>query len=322
MKKFFYLALAALTISLASCGDGNAPDYVYLSANAPEGAIKGVFSVGPKTTVWFSQGNLQYKYYYVFSMDGASEWKGFWRFADAQWEVLDAEKNSKINTPLGQHDVLHIDLFGWATCDSPTESSKENNSYPTAFEDWGDNPITNGGKEGGIWRTLTNDEWLYLFHGRANADKLFGHGRIIMSNSTDIVNGIFILPDNWDDAKRAEFRFNSAYSKGIKWVGDEGSGYYDYDNNFENSYAYNEYKVADNSWEEMEKAGVVFLPETYYRVGTETRLWASGMHGVYWSNTSYDADQAYVLYFSSHRLHPRKSHRYYGLSVRLVQDIK
>lgn len=58
-----------------------------------------------------------------------------------------------------------IDLFGWGTGNNPTQSSANIGDY-SDFADWGlVNAIRNGGNETGLWRTLTKDEWAYLFYG-------------------------------------------------------------------------------------------------------------------------------------------------------------
>lgn len=55
MRKLFPLfAFVAIVITFAACGDGNNP----VVNIAPEGAIKGKFSVGAGQQVYFAKGNL------------------------------------------------------------------------------------------------------------------------------------------------------------------------------------------------------------------------------------------------------------------------
>ena len=76
--------------------------------------------------------------------------------------ILYIRFNGKTYNAQGQR----IDLFGWGTGANPTKNSADYNDYST-FTDSGTNPITNGGNQANMWRTLTNDEWNYLFNARA-----------------------------------------------------------------------------------------------------------------------------------------------------------
>jgi len=105
---------------------------------AENGKLPGAFSVSATKKVCFSQGNLQYK---------AST--NTWRFAEDQWEHFGNNQSDN-----------HRDLFGWGTGGAPNKVSLENKDYPT-FTDWGTNAISNGGTG---WRTLTAEEWGYLFN--------------------------------------------------------------------------------------------------------------------------------------------------------------
>ena len=75
-------------------------------------------------------------------------------------------------------------------------------------------------------------------------------------------------------------------------------------------------------WAAMEAAGCVFLPAAGLREGTSVKN--VGSEGRYWSSTPNLAlaNRAYRLYFSSSDVSP-DNHipRYYGYSVRLVQDL-
>ena len=58
---------------------------------------------------------------------------------------------------------------------------KEGTENLTGNNDWGNNSITNGGATTGVWRTLSKDEWVYLFshhtHGWATVEGV--PGRVI-----------------------------------------------------------------------------------------------------------------------------------------------
>lgn len=245
----------------------------------PKGALPGVFSVGENKTVYFSQGNLQYV--------------GTWQFAENQWDYFGES----------QYDD-HRDLFGWGTGDNPNEISKEDAIYAT-FIDWGANAIINGGNEANLWRTLTKDEWVYLFFGRENAATLFGLG------SVNGVNGTILLPDNWVLPTGASFTASTAQG-----LADRGTSYY---NSNGNNFSHNTFTA--EQWSVMESAGAVFLPAAGGRYGTGMRGVGSGVS--YCSATPYDTSYAYGLYFNSDRLiPPNLDNRSYGRSVRLVQDVQ
>ena len=73
-------------------------------------------------------------------------------------------------------------------------------------------------------------------------------------------------------------------------------------------------------WATLEALGAVFLPASGYRNGAGVNYVQS--RGYYWSS-SYDyTNDAYGLDFRSSRLYLQDSYyRYYGYSVRLVQDL-
>ena len=241
-------------------------DTVYITDE--EGGLTGRFSVSATTTVQFSKGNLQYK---------AST--NTWRFAEPQYDVADYD-----NTKIGASDSTWIDLFGWGTGNNPTFTSHTATDYST-FVDWGANAISNGGNTANTWRTLSKDEWMYLFNTRANAANLYGQG------SVNGMNGVILLPDNW------------TLPTGISFVSGIG-------------YSNNVYTTAQ--WSVMESAGAVFLPAgggrdgaTVVSIGEEVR---------YWSSTEVDSEHAYYMYFNTTRYNPESSnYRDRGQSVRLVR---
>ena len=79
--------------------------------------------------------------------------------------------------------------------------------------------------------------------------------------------------------------------------------------------------ISDDDWTLLENNGAVFLPAAGYRNGTSVSN--VGYEGVYWSSTSVDDSRAYYLYFnSSGSINPQNTNpRYFGYSVRLVQDV-
>ena len=252
-----------------------------LWASSIPGALSGRFTINASgDKVQFSQGNLQYV--------------GTWQFAENQWDCF---STSQYND--------HRDLFGWGTGDAPNKVSKNNGDYGT-FTDWGTNAITNGGNtENSGWRTLTKDEWVYLFYSRVNASTLFGFGSVAG------VNGLIILPDNWTTPEGASFTASTTLG-----LTNQGSYYYNGNND---NYSHNTYTA--EQWAVMESAGAVFLPAAAYRHGVDSNIQYTYQGGFYWSSTPYDSDKAYYLNFYYHSLDPQfKEMRYGGRPVRLVRS--
>lgn len=249
------------------------------------GVLTGEFSVSATEKVHFSQGNLQYQ----ASTDT-------WRFAENQYDII-GNDNANISASYSGW----IDLFGWGTGNNPTKSSTNYSDYST-FVDWGVNAISNGGNEANLWRTLTSDEWGYLFKTRTNAASLFGLG------SVNGINGTIILPDNWSTPQAISF--TPSTSQGLS---DQGSYYY---NENENNFYHNTYTA--EQWSLMEAAGAVFLPAAGERYGTSVDY--VGSYGYDWSAAPYFESSAYDMSFGWIYLFPQGNiNRYYGRSVRLVR---
>lgn len=273
---------------------------------ATEGALSGKFTVNANgDQIVFSQGNLQYQ---AVNAEGGSTW----RFAEKQITYLDKGRNIAIS----ETNTGWIDLFGWGTGDAPTKTSVEDADYST-FTDWGVNPISNGGNAANAWRTPTSDEWMYLFHERANADQLVGFATIGTAGSTSgYAKGVILLPDDWQAPVREDgvpMSFYSVKDKEFSWL----STYYY--NSKKDNYTHNEYTV--DEWALLERAGAVFLPVTGVRVGTEMDYVNNS--GLYHSATKKDETHAYGVTISVSSLSPQSyGSLYSGHAVRLVQDVE
>lgn len=280
MKRIVLLAIAAFV--LFACKEHNTP------ANIKNGELTGEFSISATRKVHFAQGNLQYC---------AS--KNTWRFAEHQYTFI-GEGNQSISS---SYDGW-IDLFGWGTGDKPTTNSIGNSEDYASFTDWGTNPISNGGNAANQWRTLTKEEWVYLFQARSKASDLFGMG------SVNGVNGMIILPDDW--ATPAGISFMPSIQKGLQNLGIH------YQNEEKNNFSHNTYTL--KQWSAMESAGAVFLPAAGGRFGSDP--YCIGENGYYWSATvdEYTDYFAHLMYFDSEFLFPQGyTGCYRGLSVRLVK---
>ena len=201
------------TAMCVACGDGSSNG---VSSNGT--LVKGEFTVDRGKKVYFSQGNLQYQ---------AST--NTWRFAEHQWDYVKPEWMSYGGTVYengikcdnenisATYDGW-IDEFGWGTSGFngkyPYMTSRERTDYGDGENDiagtnydWGVyNKISNGGNKAGMWRTLTSHEWYYIFHTRPHCERLYSKGRV------DGIEGIILLPDEWDYSirfsPRSEFTTN------------------------------------------------------------------------------------------------------------------
>ena len=260
------------------------------SVLATDGALVGKFTINANgDQVCFAKGNLQFQ---------AST--KTWRLAENQWDVVGVE-----NAKIAADNAVWIDLFGWGTGNEPAKATSEISDYDTIFVDWGKNAISNGGNKANLWRTLSREEWGYIFINRKNAADLIGAG------SVNGVNGLILLPDDWKIPEGVTF--NAAPTKGLV-----AKGSY-YKNAQGDNFTHNVYTA--EQWKKMESAGAVFLPAAGYRYEADARK--VGANGNYWTSTvatnegtdegeakNIDFDKGYVGFGISGRLQ--------GFSVRLA----
>ena len=276
MRKIFTLFIAAL------CCAG--------LANATEGALPGAFTInkyGDK--IQFSQGNLRYNI-------GTGEW----RFAENQYDAIGMINNNVF------HDYYtgEIDLFGYGTGNNPTNISGTTADYKE-FVDWGTNAISNGENIPYIYRTMTSNEWTFLFFSRPDANNLFALGKV------NDIQGLILLPDNW--VLPAGLTFNSSVTQGMTYNGTCFIASSEMDLNI--------YTL--EQWEQMETAGAVFLPVTGFR-DPNLGVVASNQ-GVYWQgqqNTTITTVFCvnFSFFSSSNAIYPSNVSEVYsiGMAVRLV----
>ena len=266
----------------------------------------GVFSVAPDKKVSFSQGNLQY-------LPAINLWK----FANSQYEYL-----GNANKYLKPTFRNWVDLFGWSanntTAPFGVSTSTNAADYAGDFVDWGTNTIC--GDAPGTWRTLSIEEWEYIYHGRKNADQLLAIATL------EGVPGLILLPDNWQQPE--DIPFVSSVEQGLAWDATivEGS-YFD---------ATNKDHTKDNiytqaQWQKMEALGAVFLPCAGWR---QEKTWTHAgivevnikYLGSYWScSTPQISNDYYLFRFTQQEirkfpLNNSLSLLARGRSVRLVHD--
>lgn len=290
-------------------GYGNDVEFHTLAPPPPTGAIAGLFTINNSGgKVYFSQGNLQYI---------GSAGNPYWKFAENQWDCLgnngQGSTSQNVDRDLfgwgtsgwhNEYDDFNVNYQPWAT--STAQVNQECNKWgygpstnmpdpdltgSSAHYDWGvHNPISNGGNQAGLWRTLTKDEWVYVFSTR-QASTVGGTANARFAKATvNGVGGVILFPDEYIHPSYlpAPLQINATNA-----------------NLNVNSYS-------GNAWTAMEDLGCVFLPAAGSRYGTSVRY--VGSDGYYWSASYYNSDSAWVVYF-----YPAgSSNRYFGQSVRLV----
>ena len=258
------------------------------------GALDGVFSVSENSHVNFSQGNLQYQ---------AST--NTWRFAPNQYDCV-----GDANQSISQTNSGWIDLLGWGTsgydhgavCYQPWSTSTNNSDYypygsnisnlynQTGQADWGYNAIANGGNQENCgWRTLTKDEWDYLFNSRNTAN-----GIRFAKAQVNGVNGVILLPDDWN------------------------ANYYVLNNTNNESADFASNTISASQWNTLDQHGAVFLAAAGYRNGASVEN--VSYLGAYWSSSYNNSSSVYTVFFYSSNLSTsEKNSRRFGQSVRLVR---
>lgn len=225
-----------------------------------------VFTVdGNGTTVHFSKGNLQY-----------NSSVNTWRFADNQYDVCQSSDGT-------WNTNGWVDLFGWGTWGqekNPLNTSTNPDDYQWSTD-------FTGIFDGHSWRTLTKDEWQYLFN-----NSTYGMATITV-NEQD-VHGVVILPDG------SSLTVDTTH---------DGWG--------DNTY------TAEVWAADMESQGAVFLPAAGGRININGfEVFLVGVYGLYWSSTPDNEVDAWYLYFCDSEAGMSNRTRNDGQSVRLVRTVQ
>ena len=265
------------------------------------GARPGIFTVGVGRTVVFSQGNLQYR-----------PSNNTYQFAANQYDRI--SYTGTLSDYYTSTSTEWLDLFPWATSgynDKYPYYIGANNTYgngsnslvgTNANYDWGvNNPISNGGNEAGLWRTLTKDEWEYLISSRDNHDQRWTKG--IVNN----VPGLILLPDTWTTPSGVTLNLGTSCT---------------YRNR--NGQVTSNNTLSLEQWQLLENAGAIFLPITGY-IKSSDWTFVSVTNGYYWSTTNCTSTYAYRMNMSTGNSAPSNtsySDRSYCLAVRLVHEVE
>jgi len=285
----------------------NSPDGIPVGWTAIP-VVPGKFSVNADgDQIYFSQGNLQ-----ATTSDHGANWT--WSFATNQWDYIgNAEANTSINGDGTVSTNGTVDLFGWVGASSTwtgaaqygiSNATTTNSTYTygnvadeALKSDWGNNIDSS-------WRTLTIDEWQYLFNTRASGSTVNGTSNARYTHATintdgTGVNGIILFPDG----------VTIANNEATQWGAINGTSAWGT-------------QCTSDQWTALAAKGCVFLPAAGDRFNG-TSISSAGDQGLYWSSTSYttDSNPAYCIKFGSNSLITNESYyRFYGLSVRLVRD--
>ncbi|MBO5552882.1 MAG: hypothetical protein J5937_01635 [Paludibacteraceae bacterium] len=285
---------------------------VEMTKQAPAYKEYGPFSVSPTQKVNFAQGNLQFTRTSTFDA-----WStGTFSFMDNQYDYIETTASQYCTDDYANETA--IGLFGWATSNInepantyyyPWETDKTSASYgsgiTTANVNWAkDYANYDWGKNMGTgWRTLTKDEWTYLFNTTNSSDASVGRQatyRFAKAKLFGTTYGIILFPDNYVHPSGVAAVAGLNATGNTSWNG-------------------NMYNATD--WKKMEDAGCVFLPAAGFRNGTS--MSNVGSCGYYWSSTSNSGTKAYFAYFTGNLVLPGSLYdRYYGFSVRLVKNVE
>lgn len=258
---------------------------------------KYLFKIGNRY-VEFASGNVQALN--VYEDTDTIFYARDWQFANEQYTSF------KTNGTL--RDSNDVDLFCWVgesadynSYGLSKETTYDNPIYGTVDDenlkdDWGNIPAICS-KYGTGWRTPSIDEWTYLIH----------HYTIGYVFVNDVVEkgGLMIFPQEVNPQK---------YISHFKKYEESSENQLDNDGrmNF----------ISIDVYRELDRLGVLFLPDTDYRDGINV-IHDISYAGYYWSSTASSVKHAYRLAFDDYAAGTTKykSRRHYGRAVRLIRDL-
>ncbi len=311
----------------------------------------GLFTVNEQgKQVRFAKGNLQY-----------NANSGLWKLAEQQWQYIGNAAGNNVGVYNSVDTVLRvaqnawIDLFPWGSSGWDSNPRDKTNDYrPWArwyngasaskfwiggsstqgFEqgsgyedaDWAfHNKIFNGGNTPGIWRTLSREEWNFVVrHRNGNQWRRLILKGTITGTAQGNVNGLILLPDNW--------QWKSVQLKGGSYA-ESTAVMAATENRAETTFKVELYGTwgTDNlfteaQWSDWEARGAVFLPMAgFYQTRTNS---IEGVNSqiAYWSSSPSlnNSDLAYRLGIGIEGVYLSEcglDNRLDGLAVRPVFDV-
>ena len=270
--------------------------------------VKGKFTINASgDMVKFASGNLQ-----ATTTDLGANWT--WGFASHQWDRIgNNTPNNKVNGAGTVSQNGTIDLFSWVGASSGFTGAAQYGITMTGAGDTSQMGFSDseslksewGTLFGGAYRTLTADEWDYVFNVRESGATVLGTQNARYTHAVvNGVKGVILFPDE----------VNIALSEADAWG---------------KINAPSAWKTECNAaqWAALEAKGCVFLPVTglrysYYQNTTKTTFVDYVDEGYYWSSSpkAGDKESAYYMLFKSNQLEKTSEWRVYGMSVRLVRD--
>lgn len=346
------------------------------------------FAVSDTKSIYFAKGNLQYNdalkkwriaenqydfvgsYYTAILFAGTSPWYEFQEIGNVYDggvkcnNTVFRDPSVEIESDVMRSDCW-IDQFGWNTYNKPLLVSAKRKEYAETqedFHDWGENEIYDGDvkRPANYWRTLTEDEWMYLIGRRPNAENLCAYASINLP-TYGRVNGLILLPDGFEKPSDVPF-YNITNSANAYQLVKTSDGSYQGDGTYPNDvlekpanieedgvfmatlnealesdlFMYNQNRYSLEQWEKLEAAGAVFLPAAGWIETWLTDIYGGEEYvpfpfqlygnftGAYWSSTLGYSQASYLLMQfegNGHKLGTGTNPLYTGCSVRLVRDV-
>ena len=155
------------------------------------------------------------------------------------------------------------------------------------------NAISNGGDTPGQWRVLTQEEMSYIL---GREDIAYSFAKVFVNG----VRGLLLFPDDFECPSQL------TPPNGLN----------------DRTFAFNNDEIShlDNSWQSLESAGAVFLPQTGQRNST---AFSNETQGLYWlSNYSSNNRASYFSIKLADITCNTTTARHYGYAVRLVHDVE
>lgn len=211
----------------------------------------GLFSVSPQLQVVIAKGNLQYL--------AATN---TWRFAEKPWMICDYPGDRIPLAPTAEWFDLFAfganghDLVPWSLTGIDDPQLDETT-------DWGNNTISNDAQIRS-WRTLSADEWKYLFFDRPRARRLLVKAQIAdkdytpVNGSTGVSkyrNGVILFPDDFDGNLPEGFTLQCSYNSTAYHSATD----FDWDQQLSERN-----RVDPDNWAKLELLGAVFIPFAGY----------------------------------------------------------